>query len=202
MSLAAGFLGGAHFPLANRLLLAQREQVGRTAGALYAFDLLGSTLGSLLVGFLLIPVVGALQSLAALALINAAPSSSSRPGCGEGRPPCRRRRYSHWRHPSGSALKAVGTSLTGEDRGEGVRRFAEALAMSVLATPSPEPGRQVRSQSAAHTTRLPHGDEPEPALPLSFAHSSPRRTRPAPIPCFRWRASTRRPVQLAKERRI
>jgi len=70
MSLAAGFLGGAHFPLANRLLLAQREQVGRTAGALYAFDLLGSTLGSLLVGFLLIPVVGALQSLAALALIN------------------------------------------------------------------------------------------------------------------------------------
>jgi spermidine synthase len=70
MSLAAGFLGGAHFPLANRLLLAEREQVGRTAGALYAFDLFGSTLGSLLVGFLLIPVVGALQSLAALALFN------------------------------------------------------------------------------------------------------------------------------------
>jgi spermidine synthase len=71
MSLAAGFLGGAQFPLANRLLLAQREQVGRTAGALYAFDLLGSTLGSLLVGLVLIPVVGALQSLAALALFNA-----------------------------------------------------------------------------------------------------------------------------------
>jgi len=72
MSLAAGFLGGTHFPLANRLLLAQQEQVGRTAGALYAFDLLGSTLGSLLVGLVLIPVVGVLQSLAALALINVA----------------------------------------------------------------------------------------------------------------------------------
>jgi spermidine synthase len=70
VSLAAGFLGGAHFPLANRLLLAQREQVGRTAGALYAFDLLGSTLGSLLVGIVLIPVVGVLQSLAVLALFN------------------------------------------------------------------------------------------------------------------------------------
>ncbi|MGE5311055.1 MAG: hypothetical protein ACM3MN_04885, partial [Nitrospirota bacterium] len=70
MSLAAGFLGGAQFPLASRLLLPQREQVGRAAGALYAFDLLGSTLGSLLVGFLLIPVVGVVQSLIVLALLN------------------------------------------------------------------------------------------------------------------------------------
>jgi spermidine synthase len=70
MSVAAGFLGGAHFPLANRLLLAERERVGRTAGSLYAFDLLGSTLGSLLVGFLLIPVVGVIQSLGVLALLN------------------------------------------------------------------------------------------------------------------------------------
>ena len=70
VSLAAGFLGGAHFPLANRLLLSQRDQVGRTAGALYAFDLSGSTLGSLLVGIVLIPVVGVLQSLIALALFN------------------------------------------------------------------------------------------------------------------------------------
>jgi spermidine synthase len=70
MSVAAGFLGGAHFPLANRLLLADRERVGRTAGSLYAFDLLGSTLGSLLVGFLLIPVVGVIQSLIVLTLLN------------------------------------------------------------------------------------------------------------------------------------
>jgi spermidine synthase len=70
VSLAAGFLGGTHFPLANRLLLSRREQVGRTAGGLYAFDLLGSTLGSLLVGLVLIPVVGVLQSLAVLALFN------------------------------------------------------------------------------------------------------------------------------------
>ncbi|HYR02899.1 MAG TPA: hypothetical protein VES58_06105, partial [Syntrophobacteria bacterium] len=70
VSLAAGFLGGTHFPLANRLLLAERTQVGRTAGALYAFDLVGSTLGSLLVGLVLIPVVGVVQSLVVLALLN------------------------------------------------------------------------------------------------------------------------------------
>jgi predicted membrane-bound spermidine synthase len=70
VSLTAGFLGGTHFPLANRLLLSQREQVGRTAGWLYGLDLLGSTLGSLLVGLVLIPVVGVLQSLAVLALVN------------------------------------------------------------------------------------------------------------------------------------
>jgi spermidine synthase len=85
VSLVAGFLGGTHFPLANRLLLSRREQVGRTAGWLYAFDLLGSTLGSLLVGLVLIPVVGALQSLAVLALFNLAALVVLVPGLGQGK---------------------------------------------------------------------------------------------------------------------
>jgi spermidine synthase len=85
VSLVAGFLGGTHFPLANRLLLSRREQVGRTAGWLYAFDLLGSTLGSLLVGLVLIPVVGALQSLAVLALFNLAALIVLVPGLGQGK---------------------------------------------------------------------------------------------------------------------
>jgi predicted membrane-bound spermidine synthase len=70
VSLVAGFLGGAHFPLANRLLLSQREQVGRTAGRLYAVDLLGSALGALLIGVGLIPVVGVIRSLGVLGLLN------------------------------------------------------------------------------------------------------------------------------------
>jgi spermidine synthase len=70
MSLAAGFIGGTHFPLANRLILQERTQVGRTAGLIYAVDLLGSFLGCLLVGLVLLPVVGILQTLMILALVN------------------------------------------------------------------------------------------------------------------------------------
>jgi spermidine synthase len=85
VSLAAGFLGGTHFPLANRLLLSEWEQVGRTAGWLYAVDLLGSTLGSLLVGLVLIPVVGVLQSLVVLALFNLTALAVLLPGLRQGK---------------------------------------------------------------------------------------------------------------------
>ena len=70
MSLAAGFIGGTHFPLANRLFLQARKQVGTTAGMIYAIDLLGSFLGCLLAGLILIPLLGILQTLFVLALIN------------------------------------------------------------------------------------------------------------------------------------
>ena len=70
MSLTAGFIGGTHFPLVNRLLLEKREQVGTAAGTIYAIDLLGSFLGCLLVGLVLIPLVGILQTLFVLALVN------------------------------------------------------------------------------------------------------------------------------------
>ncbi len=70
VSLAAGFIGGTHFPLANRLLTQDHKQVGRTAGLIYAVDLSGSFLGCLLVGLVLIPVAGILQTLMFLALVN------------------------------------------------------------------------------------------------------------------------------------
>jgi spermidine synthase len=70
MSFAAGFIGGTHFPLANRLLLTEQSRVGRVAGLIYAVDLLGSFLGCLLVGLVFIPSVGILQTLILLALIN------------------------------------------------------------------------------------------------------------------------------------
>ena len=70
MSFAAGFIGGTHFPLANRLLLTEQTRVGRVAGLIYAVDLLGSFLGCLLVGLVFIPSVGILQTLMILALVN------------------------------------------------------------------------------------------------------------------------------------
>jgi spermidine synthase len=68
--LVAGFLGGAHFPLANRILLEEQLKVGRIAGLIYGVDLLGSFLGCLLVGLVFIPLMGIIQSLVILALVN------------------------------------------------------------------------------------------------------------------------------------
>jgi spermidine synthase len=68
--LVAGFLGGAHFPLASRILLEEQPRVGLIAGLVYGVDLLGSFLGCLLVGLVFIPSLGILQSLLILALIN------------------------------------------------------------------------------------------------------------------------------------
>ena len=70
MSLAAGFIGGTHFPLASRLLLQQKDHVGRTAGLIYAVDLMGSVLGCLLAGLFFVPLVGIVQALVILAVVN------------------------------------------------------------------------------------------------------------------------------------
>jgi spermidine synthase len=70
LSLLAGFIGGTHFPLANRLLLKGQTRVGPVAGLIYGVDLLGSFLGCLLVGLVLIPSAGILQTLFILALLN------------------------------------------------------------------------------------------------------------------------------------
>ena len=61
---AAGFLVGLEFPLAGRLYYRSGggEEVVRTAGALYAADLFGAFIGSLLVGVILIPALGILQT--------------------------------------------------------------------------------------------------------------------------------------------
>jgi spermidine synthase len=70
LSLIAGFIGGTHFPLANRLLLRGQTRVGPVAGLIYGVDLLGSFLGCLMVGLVFIPSVGILQTLFILALLN------------------------------------------------------------------------------------------------------------------------------------
>jgi spermidine synthase len=62
LNAVAGFLVGAQFPLANRMWLKGREVVGGTAGVLYACDLVGAFLGSILVSVVLIPVLGILET--------------------------------------------------------------------------------------------------------------------------------------------
>ena len=58
----AGFLVGSQFPLANRMWLKGREDRGGTAGVLYACDLVGAFLGSIVVSVVLIPVLGILET--------------------------------------------------------------------------------------------------------------------------------------------
>ena len=70
LSLLAGFIGGTHFPLANRILLRGQNRVGPVAGLIYSVDLFGSFLGGLLVGLVMIPSAGILQTPSILALLN------------------------------------------------------------------------------------------------------------------------------------
>ena len=65
---ASGLLGGVEFVLANHLFLKQRTAV--KAGTGYAVDLLGASLGALLVSALLIPILGIPSALIALLLTN------------------------------------------------------------------------------------------------------------------------------------
>jgi spermidine synthase len=65
----AGFLVGAQFPLANRLWLRGRAPRRGSEGALYASDLVGAFLGSILVSVLLIPVLGVLETCLLAALL-------------------------------------------------------------------------------------------------------------------------------------
>jgi len=70
LPIIAGFLGGAQFPLANKICLRSAKDVGKTTGGLYGIDLLGACIGGLLVGLLLIPILGIIQTCIFLFVIN------------------------------------------------------------------------------------------------------------------------------------
>jgi len=84
LNILAGFLVGSQFPLANRMWLKGREALGGTAGVLYACDLVGAFLGSIVLSVVLIPVLGILETcllaailkLGSLLLVVALPSRS------------------------------------------------------------------------------------------------------------------------------
>jgi spermidine synthase len=68
---AAAVLSGALFPAAAALLAARRDPAA-SAARLYAADLLGAAAGALICSVALLPLLGIVRSMAALALLNAA----------------------------------------------------------------------------------------------------------------------------------
>ncbi len=64
------FLMGLAFPVASALYVRAGRGYGQTVGNVYASNTLGAILGSVLAGFLLLPLLGVTRSLAAVALVN------------------------------------------------------------------------------------------------------------------------------------
>jgi spermidine synthase len=58
ISLICGLLVGSQFPLANRIYLESQTSLSRTAGLLYASDLLGGWIGGIAGAVVLLPVLG------------------------------------------------------------------------------------------------------------------------------------------------
>lgn len=63
-------LFGASFPLAVRLFVKKKSELGRDTGSLYAANTLGTILGAFCAGFLLLPLVGAQKGLLVIASMN------------------------------------------------------------------------------------------------------------------------------------
>jgi spermidine synthase len=70
LTLVAGFLGGVHFPLANKVYLKQREGLGRIGGLTYGVDLAGSAGGALIISVILLPLVGIAQGISLIVVMN------------------------------------------------------------------------------------------------------------------------------------
>jgi spermidine synthase len=70
LSVIAGLLAGAQFPLVNKLYLGNKQEEGQVVGLAYGIDLLGSCFGAFLTGIFLIPVLGITWSCFVIALIN------------------------------------------------------------------------------------------------------------------------------------
>ncbi|MBW1791193.1 MAG: fused MFS/spermidine synthase [Deltaproteobacteria bacterium] len=69
ISLISGFLAGSQFPLANKLYLGRNSSLSKTAGLLYASDLLGGWLGGIVGAVVLLPVLGLAGSCITVGLI-------------------------------------------------------------------------------------------------------------------------------------
>lgn len=71
MNVLAGLLVGAEFPLAARILLESGEVGSRVAGALYAWDLVGATVGAVAVSAVLLPALGLVETALLTAFLKA-----------------------------------------------------------------------------------------------------------------------------------
>ena len=68
----AGLLGGAVFPLAGRVHMTLDRRTARTASAVEAADHIGASIGALLTGMALVPVIGIAATMAVLAVLKIA----------------------------------------------------------------------------------------------------------------------------------
>ena len=70
LTLVAGFLGGLHFPLANKVYLKKRKDIGRIGGLLYGVDLAGSAGGALVISVIILPIMGIAQGISLIIAMN------------------------------------------------------------------------------------------------------------------------------------
>jgi spermidine synthase len=70
LTLVAGFLGGIHFPLANKVYLERHKGIGRVGGLLYGIDLAGAAAGALVMSVVLVPIVGIIQGITVIVVLN------------------------------------------------------------------------------------------------------------------------------------
>jgi spermidine synthase len=70
LTLVAGYLGGLHFPLANAIYLGEGREVGKVASLVYGVDLVGSSVGALSAGIILLPVLGIAHTLYFITALN------------------------------------------------------------------------------------------------------------------------------------
>jgi len=68
----AALLAGLQFPLAAKLVSRERPDVGAVGGRLYGADLLGAAAGATATTIFLLPILGTLGTMRALAIVNAA----------------------------------------------------------------------------------------------------------------------------------
>jgi spermidine synthase len=69
LSFISGFLTGAQFPLANKLYLGESRDLSRTAGLLYASDLLGGWFAGIVGAVVLLPVLGLMGTCLTVGLL-------------------------------------------------------------------------------------------------------------------------------------
>jgi len=65
-----GLCMGATFPLAAQIYARRSDRLGAKVGEVYAFNTIGATFGSIIVGFVLLPSFGAQRSMLMAALLN------------------------------------------------------------------------------------------------------------------------------------
>ena len=70
LTLLAGFFGGAHFPLASKIYLRKRMDIGRVGGLFNGVDLIGSAAGALVISVVLVPILGIVRGFYVIIALN------------------------------------------------------------------------------------------------------------------------------------